>query len=45
MRLLTYQDLDTRRVNVAFAKLQAAVEADDFGLAKRLGADMALGRT
>ena len=30
MRLLTYRDLDLRRVNPAFAKVRAAIEAGDF---------------
>ena len=30
MRLLQYQDLDLRRVKPAFAKVRAAIEADDF---------------
>ena len=30
MRMLLYKDLDTRRVKAAFAKLRAAIEADDF---------------
>ena len=30
MRLLHYKDLDLRRVRAAFAKVKAAIEADDF---------------
>ena len=30
MRLLQYKDLDLRRVKAAFAKVRAAIEADDF---------------
>lgn len=30
MRLLQYKDLDLRRVKTAFAKVRAAIEADDF---------------
>lgn len=30
MRLLLYKDLNTRRVKAAFAKVRAAIEADDF---------------
>lgn len=30
MRLLQYKDLDLRRVKPAFAKVRAAIEADDF---------------
>ena len=30
MRLLQYKDLDLKRVKPAFAKVRAAIEADDF---------------
>ena len=30
MRVLLYKDLNTRRVKAAFAKVRAAIEADDF---------------
>jgi AAA domain/Ankyrin repeats (many copies)/UvrD-like helicase C-terminal domain len=30
MRLLAYKDLDTRRVKASYAKVRAAIEADDF---------------